>query len=912
MTPASVDIPNRRVTWNIGTVPAGTTASITVTFLATGVVLGDFLTNYAYLNYTNSAGVWQPTRQSSFTTRVTDAIMTIDKNGPVNANSGQEIEYTITYRNTGNSNAINVLIIENYPVGITFISALPAPSNLGTGNNTWTIANVAPGTGSTITIRVRVNANVPSMTPLLNEATLDYQNAVGTPRTQVQDSITTIVRDPLLTIVKTATAQTVSNGTINYVVTITNIGDANAQNVVLTENYPSEVTFISANISAFTGGNVWLVGTLASGESWSVNITVRVTTYVQGIISNVAYADYEDGSGETQAQVSASADTLVADPHMTITKVATQSTSTGGVITYIITIQNTGTGDAYNVVVEDVYAPGTTYLNSSEVPTGLSNDTWFIPMVPAGWSGTLFINVSVDQGATGTLINTAFLDYENMFGTSMPQQMAEATTRINTPSLRIEKVGPETSYHGGLITYTMTIENLGDGNATQISVTDMYPAALTYVSSSIAPSFGTNVWNFTVLAPGETIYLNITFRVADYDAANVLTGLLNLAAVTYQNVAGVAQPVANDSWMTAIIAPMLTINKAAPGVVLPDQTMTYSITYANNGNGWTSLATITETYPTGITFVSATPAPTTGNNVWVFGNLAPGSSGTIEIIVAVTAVPGTTLLNTVNISYLNLAGSMFPVIFAQASTLVTGDITVVPPRVTSTPPAYVWAGQNFTLYADAMGFNAGIDTVILYFTDIFGNSWSSVMAPLLVTTNGSGMYQLLMPAQPYKGFVSYFVWVNDTNGNENRTGIFDVPVRLPPYFVWGNVYSNRGLPVGGAMVLITDVQTNETVIAYTDGTGGYRGDLATLYSGHMDGEILRVFATDGTFYGRNESFIDLDLFSDASMAHPNRRVNVVMNEIPEFVNILMPILGVLVLVSLLGRRRRKKVDAEAI
>jgi hypothetical protein len=182
------------------------------------------------------------------------------------------------------------------------------------------------------------------------------------------------------------------------------------------------------------------------------------------------------------------------------------------------------------------------------------------------------------------------------------------------------------------------------------------------------------------------------------------------------------------------------------------------------------------------------------------------------------------------------------------------------------------------------------------------------MLPLLVTSNGSGMYRLPISAQPYKGFVSYFVWANDTNGNENRTGIYDVPIRLPPYFVWGNIYSSRGLPVSGAIVLITDTMTNETVMAITDASGRYQVDLATLYSGYMNRENLTVFATDGSFYGRNESFIDLDDFDNAAMNWPNRHVNVVLSEIPEFATILLPILAVLLVVVLFRRLRRNKQD----
>jgi hypothetical protein len=294
--------------------------------------------------------------------------------------------------------------------------------------------------------------------------------------------------------------------------------------------------------------------------------------------------------------------------------------------------------------------------------------------------------------------------------------------------------------------------------------------------------------------------------------------------------------------------------------------------------------------------------------VWSLGLIAPGASGTITITVTVTATPDSTLVNNVNMTYSSLIGRAFPEVQSSLTTLVGGEYLILPPRITSMPPTVIWAGEEFILYADAMSFDCDISTVILYFTDIFGNHSQGVMFPLLVTANNSGLYRLPMPAQPYKGFVSYFVWVNDTNGNVNRTGIFDIPVRLPPYFVWGNVYSNRNLPVGGAMVLITDMQTNETVIAYTDGSGRYQMDLGTLYSGYMNGENLTIFATDGTFYGSNATNINLDEFDDTAMLHPNRRVDVVMNEIPEFTAIFIPIFGMLAIVLFLGRRRRKKED----
>ena len=78
--------------------------------------------------------------------------------------------------------------------------------------------------------------------------------------------------------------------------------EADAENIVLTENYPGEVTFVSADISPDTGDNIWNIGTLAPTESWTVIITVFVSTDYEGTIINEAFVDYEDSAGEAQMQ----------------------------------------------------------------------------------------------------------------------------------------------------------------------------------------------------------------------------------------------------------------------------------------------------------------------------------------------------------------------------------------------------------------------------------------------------------------------------------------------------------------------------------------------------------------------------------------------------------------------------------
>jgi uncharacterized repeat protein (TIGR01451 family) len=81
--------------------------------------------------------------------------VTITKTGPATANQGNNITYTITYKNMGTFNATNVVITETYPSEVSYVSATPAPDS-GT-NNQWTIpTTLAPGAEGTITVTVHI------------------------------------------------------------------------------------------------------------------------------------------------------------------------------------------------------------------------------------------------------------------------------------------------------------------------------------------------------------------------------------------------------------------------------------------------------------------------------------------------------------------------------------------------------------------------------------------------------------------------------------------------------------------------------------------------------------------------------------------------------------------------------------
>ena len=91
----------------------------------------------------------------SDTATVTVMGVSIDKSClPTTVAPGGIVTYTINCSNLGAANLTNVTITEDYPKGVTFISADPAPDP-GT-NNMWTIGVLPVGEFRTITIKIKV------------------------------------------------------------------------------------------------------------------------------------------------------------------------------------------------------------------------------------------------------------------------------------------------------------------------------------------------------------------------------------------------------------------------------------------------------------------------------------------------------------------------------------------------------------------------------------------------------------------------------------------------------------------------------------------------------------------------------------------------------------------------------------
>jgi uncharacterized repeat protein (TIGR01451 family) len=234
--------------------------------------------------------------------------------------------------------------------------------------------------------------------------------------------------------------------------------------------------------------------------------------------------------------------------------------------------------------------------------------------------------------------------------------------RISIADLAVTKTdGQATAAPGEQITYTIVVSNAGPEAVTGAAVSDTVPAALQAVTwtcsaspgSSCTPSGAGNINDAANLLVGGT-------------ATYLLTGTVDIAATgTLTNTATVAPPIggfdpntgdntATDSDPIVPQADVAVSKTDTPDPVQPGGALTYTVTVSNLGPSTATGVTLTDTLPTGVTFLSSVPGPPTcvfsgATLACNLGTLAGGANSVVTINTTVTATGGI-LVNTASAS----------------------------------------------------------------------------------------------------------------------------------------------------------------------------------------------------------------------------------------------------------------------
>jgi uncharacterized repeat protein (TIGR01451 family) len=431
---------------------------------------------------------------------------------------GNTITYTQTITNNGPDAAANAKMTQTLPAGVTFQSMV-APGGwscttpaIGAGGTiTCSIASLANAGSASFTLVVNVTATSGSISETVVASSDSFDNTIAN---NTATAVTTIDSADL-SIAKTTGATSVApGGTVTYTITIHNSGPSTATSVVMSDTLPASLLFQSITpVAGFscttpavgvTGTINCSGGTLTNGANAVFTLTTTIANNASGSINNSASAssatfDPNSGNGSGGAPAVTVSNGPSAD--LSLTKTTPSSgAAPGATIVYTLTAHNAGPDAASTVVMTDTL-PASLLFQSIVTPAGFNCTT---PAV--GASGTITCNsatmanaanatftltVRVAGNASGSITNSGSIssatgDPNAGNGSSSAPPVTVLPSSIDLSLTKTTQ--SSTATPGSTISYTITVANAGPSTATNVTMTDVLPAGLQFVSA--VPSQG--------------------------------------------------------------------------------------------------------------------------------------------------------------------------------------------------------------------------------------------------------------------------------------------------------------------------------------------------------------------------------------------------------------------------------------
>ncbi len=378
--------------------------------------------------------------------------VSLDKSAPATVALNEP--YTYSYTATAKQDLKKVVVEEQIPSGTVYVSSDPEADVKGS-NVTWTLYNLEDGQSVPLTLVVKPT----TVADLSNCATITAYPEACT---------TTTVGQPKLAITKTTPEERVLLGDgVPWDITVTNVGDFCAYDVVVTDTLPSGVTHESGQKTLTTD-----IGTLAPGESR--DISVGTTAAATGQHCNVARADSSNaGSAQDDACVT------IVEAGLDIVKDGQDMQFLDKTATYTIKVTNTGDVALDDVVVTDTAPSGTEIASAPGADVSGNTATWTTALA-AGQSKTFDLKLVGRE--PGVLCNEASASSSN-YGLSDTDDAC--TEWKGYPALLLEVIDShDPLLVGEETTYVIQVTNQGTAADTNIDMKAVVPAGLELVSAS--------------------------------------------------------------------------------------------------------------------------------------------------------------------------------------------------------------------------------------------------------------------------------------------------------------------------------------------------------------------------------------------------------------------------------------------
>jgi len=710
-----------------GAVPIPTGGTLTLVYAATlngGVAPGISETNTAtvasYASLPAGAGVsWGgPSAAANIVSRAPVLVVTKSVTGRSVIQPGDSTTFRMTVTNTGDAPARTIAFGDFLsspwmsPLGMATLT-MPgggtspiAPIEAGPGFYIWwSTETLSPGATATLDWTMSANSLTTASTQLDSGIAGGF-DGTGMETDSNYSGASIQVTIPHLKVTKALVGPALVPlaSTVSYDITVTNDGSTAVPSVPVTDTYDTArlaptTQSPSANRS---GGGTLAWNDITGGEGLlpggSVTVRASFATLATGaaVTDTATVAGLSDADGSPIPSSEATNDELtIGRPQLTIAKAANVATAVAGqVVTYTITITNTGTTPAYHTrlndqfdrvmtpVLEDVTLDGAPAAYS----TGIFDDVLYVGLdatpIPAGSTVTVAYRATVPTGLRDLtdLPNNAYVtSYTSLAGggATYDGPSADATVTALSPVLEATKTieGGTHPVAGDVVHYRLDVTNTGHAAASTLMVSDvlsdgdMNPVAagtVTWPDASQTTMGGSGVlglWTIGpvpgTLLPGQTAIVRWDMRVA----ADATSGAKDDTATATSLDPGGAElqsPVSSASVL--VTRPGLSVHKVlltpANGHASLGTTASYGITVTNIGDTTLTAVPLADNYDASrLAFASAglrADSTSLGTLGWADllpagVTLAPGST-TDTLTVSFIATGTGTAVNTATVS----------------------------------------------------------------------------------------------------------------------------------------------------------------------------------------------------------------------------------------------------------------------
>jgi uncharacterized repeat protein (TIGR01451 family) len=613
-----------------------------------------------------------------------------NKNGAA-AQVGEVITYYLTVTNYGQRIETNISVTDPIPNGAVYVANSASDGGTLNGNTVkWTIASLAPGQSKTVSFQVQV-------LPLANGTMVGYIYNVGyVNNIPSPPDITPVIPPVFFPVIAEKRSNPVTGSIvkagdeITYFIDVINRGEA-ASNVIVRDYIPAGTTLVPSSISdggtEANGQIVWTIQTLAANEKRTLQFKVTVNTPATiAVIRNqaVVTGPAPGGNGTIDYptnEVSHYPNRPGPDElwiYKTSSRANQEPVASGETLTYTLTVTNYGANNRTNVAITDQIPTGTTYVPNSATDGGaLSGNTltWVIPNLAPGVSKSVSFQVTVNPLPQGILYghirNIGYVNGEPSNPIDNP--VIKPGDAPVTGSKRSDPVAGSVVKPGDMVTYYIDVINRSPAAATNVTVRDTIPAGATLVPGSVSGSGtvsgNTITWAFDSIPGGGIRIVSFQVIIQALPAGKTSGVVRNQAVITGPSNPQVPDSPPVDVPTNEVEHPVIdpgtpdgltlvkTSDKPLYGPVDAGDTITYYLTTTNYGSKARAGIVVTDTVPTGTTYVagSITEGGTVSGNVlnWVF-DLAAGASKTVSFRVTVNSLPeGTSIRVIRNLGYVN-------------------------------------------------------------------------------------------------------------------------------------------------------------------------------------------------------------------------------------------------------------------